>query len=75
VGTTPARGHQRAQTTTPQTCFDEQSREGHGNKWGNRGTEGVSPGEETLERLSSGGDAGMLWVDGGGASAARGERR
>jgi hypothetical protein len=36
---------------------------------------GCSPREKTLERLSNGGDTGRPWVDGGGASAARGERR
>jgi hypothetical protein len=60
VGTTPARGHQRAQTATARTCSGKQSREGQGNKQGNKGMGDSSPREETLEYWSNAGDAGCL---------------
>ena len=40
-----------------------------------RAWEGCSPRVETQERLSNSGDTGRPRVDGGGASAARGERQ
>jgi hypothetical protein len=71
------RGHRtwRDGPTAARIYSSKQSREGQGNKQRNRGTGRLPPREETLEPRSNGGDAGTPRVDGGGASAARGELR